>query len=78
MLKKIISLAMTAAIAAACVPSAFAAETMRKHEETMLPAADAYVYYQDTAGNTVTADGTSGSVKVLTMTANSNHISVGY
>ncbi len=41
MLKKIISLAMTAAIAAACVPSAFAAETMRKHEETMLPAADA-------------------------------------
>lgn len=78
MLKKIISLAMTAAIAAACVPSAFAAETMRKHEETMLPAADAYVYYQDTAGNTVTADGTSGSVKVITKTANSNHISIGY
>ena len=73
MLKKIISLAMTAAIAAACVPSAFAAETMRKHEETMLPAADASRKFK--GAEDTTYDGKTG---ILWSRKNGSEIGIAY
>lgn len=75
MLKKIISLAMTAAIAAACVPSAFAAgETVRKHEETMLPAADASRQFKNNA-ETTAYDGNS---ETLWVRKNGSEIGIAY
>lgn len=74
MLKKIISLAMTAAIAAACVPSAFAAETMRKHEETMLPATDASRQFKNNA-ETTAYDGNS---ETLWVRKNGSEIGIAY
>lgn len=74
MLKKIISLAMTAAIAAACVPLAFAAETMRKHEETMLPAADASRQFKNNA-ETTAYDGNS---ETLWVRKNGSEIGIAY
>lgn len=75
MLKKIISLAMTAAIAAACVPSAFAAgETVRKHEETMLPAADASRQFKNNAETTAY----DGSSETLWVRKNGSEIGIAY
>ena len=64
-----------AAIAAACVPSAFAAgETVRKHEETMLPAADASRQFKNNA-ETTAYDGNS---ETLWVRKNGSEIGIAY
>ena len=68
-------MAPTAAIAAACVPSAFAAgETVRKHEETMLPAADASRQFKNNA-ETTAYDGNS---ETLWVRKNGSEIGIAY